>query len=165
MEALASDLRYAVRQLLKSPGFAAIAVLSLALGIGANTAVFSWIDAILLRPLPGVDDRGLVAFETLTPSGEAVSTSYPDFRDYRDHLGLLSGLAMAQAAALGLGDRDHVDRIWGEMVSGNYFAVLGVKPQLGRAFLPEERGDKPNAYPVAVISDALWRRRFQADPA
>jgi predicted permease len=165
MEALANDLRYAARQLLRSPGFAVVAVLSLALGIGANTAVFSWIDAILLRPLPGVDDRGLVAFETLTPSGEAVGNSYPDFRDYRDHLGLLSGLAMAQAAALGLGDRDHVDRIWGEMVSGNYFAVLGVKPALGRAFLPDEYGDKPNAYPVAVISDALWRRRFQADPA
>jgi predicted permease len=166
MEALASDLRYAVRQLLKSPGFAAIAVLSLALGIGANTAVFSWIDAIVLRPLPGVDDRGLVAFATVAPSGDPVpTTSYPDYRDYRDHLALLSGLAMAQPAPLGLGDRDHVDRVWGEMVSGNYFAVLGVKPELGRTFLPEEYGDKPNAYPVTVISDALWRGRFQADPA
>jgi predicted permease len=165
MEAIASDLRYAVRQLRKSPGFAAVAVASLALGIGANTAVFSWIDAILLRPLPGVDARGLVGFETLAPSGESVNNSYPDFQDYRDHLRLLSGLAMAQPAALGLGDRDHVDRVWGEMVSGNYFAVLAVKPELGRTFLPEEYGDKPNAYPVAVISDALWRRRFQADPA
>jgi predicted permease len=166
MEALASDLRYAVRQLLKSPGFAAVAVLSLALGIGANTAVFSWIDAIVLRPLPGVDDRGLMAFETVAPSGESVpTTSYPDFRDYRDHLALLSGLAMAQPAPLGLGDRDHVDRVWGEMVSGNYFAVLGVKAALGRTFLPEEYGDKPNGYPVAVISHALWRGRFQADPA
>jgi predicted permease len=166
MEALASDLRYAVRQLLKGPGFAAVAVLSLALGIGANTAVFSWIDAIVLRPLPGVDDRGLVAFETVAPSGDPVPTSsYPDFRDYRDHLALLSGLAMSQPAALGLGDRDHVDRVWGEMVSGNYFAVLGVKAARGRTFLPEEYGDKPNAYPVVVISDALWRARFQADPA
>ncbi|HYL05309.1 MAG TPA: ABC transporter permease, partial [Thermoanaerobaculia bacterium] len=166
MEAFANDLRYAARQLRKSPGFAAVAVASLALGIGANAAVFSWIDAILLRPLQGVDDRGLVAFETLAPSGESVITnSYPDFRDYRDHLRLLSGLAMAQPAALGLGDRDHVDRVWGEMVSGNYFAVLAVKPELGRTFLPEEYGDQPNAYPVAVISDSLWRRRFQADPA
>jgi predicted permease len=165
MEALASDLRYAVRQLRKSPGFAVVAIASLALGIGANTAVFSWIDAILLRPLQGVDDRGLVAFETLAPSGESVTNSYPDFQDYRDHLRLLSGLAMAHPEALGLGDRDHLDRIWGEMVSGNYFAVLGVKPALGRPFLPGEYGDKPNAYPVAVISDSLWRRRFQADPA
>ncbi len=165
MEAFVNDLRYAARQLRKSPGFAAVAVASLALGIGANTAVFSWIDAILLRPLQGVDERGLVAFETLAPSGESVTNSYPDFQDYRDHLRLLSGLAMAYPAALGLGDRDHVDRVWGEMVSGNYFAVLGVRPQLGRVFLPEEHGDKPNAYPVAVISDALWRRRFQADPA
>jgi predicted permease len=166
MEALASDLRYAVRQLLKSPGFAAIAVLSLALGIGANTAVFSWIDAIVLRPLPGADDRGLVAFETVAPSGAPVpTTSYPDYQDYRDHLALLSGLAMAQPAPLGLGDRDHVDRVWAEMVSGNYFAVLGVKAARGRTFLPEEYGDKPNAYPVTVISDALWRGRFHADPA
>ncbi|HXO42339.1 MAG TPA: ABC transporter permease, partial [Thermoanaerobaculia bacterium] len=166
MEALASDLRYAVRQLLKSPGFATVAVLSLALGIGANTAVFSWIDAIVLRPLPGVDDRGLMAFETVAPSGDPVpTTSYPDYQDYRDHLALLSGLAMAQPAPLGLGDRDHVDRVWAEMVSGNYFAVLGVKAALGRTFLPEEYGDRPNAYPVTVISDALWRRRFQADPA
>ncbi len=166
MEALASDLRYAVRQLLKSPGFAAIAVLSLALGIGANTAVFSWIDAIVLRPLPGVDDRGLVAFETVAPSGDPVpNTSYPDYQDYRDHLALLSGLAMAQPAPLGLGDRDHVDRVWAEMVSGNFFAVLGVRAALGRTFLPEEYGDRPNAYPVTVISDALWRGRFQADPA
>ncbi|MBV8202760.1 MAG: ABC transporter permease [Acidobacteria bacterium] len=165
MDALASDLRYAFRQLRKNPGFAAVAVASLALGIGANTAVFSWIDAILLRPLQGVDDRGLVAFETLPPSGESIDNSYPDFQDYRDHLRLLSGLAMAQPIALGLGDRDHVDRIWSEMVSGNYFAVLGVKPALGRTFLPEEYGDKPNGYPVAVISDALWHRRFQADPA
>lgn len=166
MEALANDLRYAVRQLLKSPGFAAVAVLSLALGIGANTAVFSWIDAIVLRPLPGVDARGLVVFATVAPSGDPVpTTSYPDYRDYRDHLALLSGLAMAQPAPLGLGDRDHVDRVWGEMVSGNYFAVLGVKAALGRTFLPEEYGDKPNAYPVVVISDALWRGRFQADPA
>jgi len=112
MDALASDLRYAVRQLLKSPGFAAIIVLSLSLGIGANTAVFSWIDAIVLRPLPGADDRGLVAFETVAPSGDSVPTaSYPDFRDYRDHLSLLSGLAMSQPAALGLGDSDHVDRV------------------------------------------------------
>jgi predicted permease len=165
MEALGNDLRSAARQLRRSPGFAAVAVLSLALGIGANTAVFSWIDSILLRPFPGVDDRGLVAFETLTPSGEAVTNSYPDFRDYRDHLQLLSGLAMAQPYALSLGEPDHVERIWGEMVSGNYFAVLGVKPALGRAFLPEEYGDKPNGYPVTVISDRLWRRRFHSAPS
>ena len=168
MQTLASDVRYAARQLLRSPGFAAVAVASLALGIGANTAVFSWIDAVLLRPVPGVDDRGLVAFETVTPSGETVTNSYPDFRDYRDRLRLVSGLAMARPNALTVGatgDPDHVERVWGEMVSGNYFAVLSVRPARGRLFLPEEYGDKPDGYPVAVISDGLWRRRFQSDPS
>jgi predicted permease len=162
---LLQDLRYGFRVLRKNPGFTAVAVLTLALGIGASTTVFSWIDAVLLRPLPGVANPSeLVALETLTPNHEFIANSFPDYRDYRDHLTLVSGLAAAQPGAFTLGEEDHAQRVWGEFVSGNYFAVLGVTPVVGRAFLPEEYGDKPGAYPVAVISHRLWRTRFNSDP-
>jgi len=160
------DLKYGLRVLLRSPGVTLVAVLTLAIGIAANTAVFSWVDAVLLRPLPGVSDSGrLVAFETTTPNGEFVTTSYADYRDYRDHLKLLSGLTLSQPRAFNLGEEDQAERVWGELVAGNYFAVLGVRPLLGRTFSPEEFGDKEGAYPVAVISEALWQHRFQRNPA
>jgi predicted permease len=149
----------------KSPGFTLVAVLTLALGIAANTAVFSWIENVLLRPLPGVADGGrLAAFESLRPDGDFVTTSYPDYRDFRDHLKLISGIVVATPSAFSIGEEEHAERIWGELVSGNYFAVLGVKPVLGRPFSADEYGDKQGAYPVAVISQSLWQRRFHSDP-
>ena len=164
MRTLLQDLSHGLRVLRQSYGFTILAVLTLALGIGASTTVFSWIDTVLLHPLPGAQNpETLVAFESLAPDGGYVRTSYPDYRDFRDNLSLLSGLALAQTSPLSIGDENHSDQIWGEMVSGNYFAVLGVKPVLGRAFLSEEYGDKPNAYPVAVISHNLWRTRFNSD--
>jgi predicted permease len=151
--------------LLKNPGFTLVAVLTLAVGIAANTTVFSWIDAVLLRPIPGVENsQELLAFESVRPNGEFVMTSYPDYRDYRDHLRLLSGLAVAVPEALSVGEADHAERVWGELVSGNYFDVLGVKPVVGRPFSADEYGDKQGGYPVAVISHGLWNRRFDADP-
>jgi predicted permease len=164
MGAFFQDVRYGVRVLLQNPGFTMVAVAGLALGIAVNTTVFSWIDAVLLRPLPGVE-RDIVALEVLTPNGEFVINSYPDYRDYRDHLRLVSGLAVAQPAALSIGEENSSQRIWGELVSGNYFAVLGVRPVRGRMFSPDEYGDKPGAYPVAVISERLWRSRFRSDPS
>jgi predicted permease len=165
MRTLLQDLRYGLRVTAKSPGFALVAVATLAIGIAANTAVFSWIDHVLLRPLPGVSAPAqLAAFETRAPNGEYVTTSYADYRDYRDHLTLLDGLAMAQPRALSVGEQDHAVRVWGELVSGNYFAVLGVKPLAGRTFSPDEYGDKQGGYPVAVIGEGLWKRLFQADP-
>jgi predicted permease len=159
------DIRYAVRVSLKSPAFTAVAVLTLAIGIAANTTVFTWIDSVLLRPIPGVTaPASLAAFETVTPSGEFVTTSYEDFRDYRDHLTLLDGLLVAQPRTFSLGDREGVDRVWGELVSGNFFSVLGVKPLMGRVFSPDEFGDKQGAYPVAVLSYGLWQRKFLGDP-
>jgi predicted permease len=158
------DLRYAVRVSAKSPGFTLVAVATLAVGIAANTTVFSWIDAVLLRPLPGVArQQELAVFETLTPNGEFLTTSYSDYRDYRDHLTLLAGLAIAGPRALSIGQEDHAERVWGELVSGNYFAVLGVKPVIGRVFSPDEYGDKQGAYPVAVISYGLWQRLFNGE--
>jgi predicted permease len=162
---LLQDLRYGWRMLRKNPGFAAAVVVTLSLGIGASTTVFSWVDAILLHPLPGVTKPDqLVAFETVAPNGEPLTTSYPDYRDYRDHLKLLDGLAMARNGVFTVGEADNARRVFGEFVSGNYFAVLGAKPALGRLFLPDEYGDKPGAYPVVVISYRLWKSYFDASP-
>src|SRR3974377_696183 len=144
MRTFLQDLRYGLRMLVAKPGFTAVVILTLAIGIGASTTVLSWIDAILLRPLPGAQNPGeLVSFETVTPNGEFITNSYLDYRDYRDHLKLLAGLAVSRRGAGGGGAPDHAERVWGELVSGNFFAVLGVKPVLGRTFLPEEYGDKP----------------------
>jgi predicted permease len=165
MSTLIQDLKFGLRMLAKNPGFTAVAVLTLALGIGATTTVFSWIDSVVLHPLPGVEKPGeLLSFETVGPNGDALTTSYPDYRDYRDHLTTLAGLASTQLEPLSVGEEDHAEQVWGELVSGNYFAVLGVKAILGRTFLPEEYGDKPGAFPIVVISHRLWRRRFNSDP-
>jgi predicted permease len=166
MRGLIQDLRHGFRVSLKSQGFLCVAVLTLAIGIAANTTVFSWIDTVLVRPIPGVaNSRDLVSFETVTPSREFITTSYADYRDYRDHLKQLAGLTVAQPRALSLGEQDHAERVWGELVAGNYFAILGVRPELGRVFSPDEYGDKQGGYPVAVISHGLWQRFFNADPA
>src|SRR5271166_732420 len=149
---------------LRSPGFSAVAVLTLAIGIAVNTTVFSWTDMMLLRPIPGVPNSGeLAAFETVAQDGVALPTSFPDFRDHRDHLKLLA-LAAATPMTLTIGEGDHADRIWAELVSANYFAVLGVKPLLGRMITPQECGDKADTCAVAVIGDGLWKSRFRGDP-
>ena len=165
MRTLLRDLRYGFRVSLSKPGFTIVAVLTLAIGIAANTTVFSWIDSVLVRPLPGVSDGGeLAAFESVAPNGDFFLTSCPDFRDYRDHLTLLDGLAMAQPRPLRIGDDDQGERVWGELVSGNYFAVMGVLPVAGRVFSPAEYGDAQGGYPVAVIGAGLWKRKFNSDP-
>src|ERR1035441_10015123 len=118
---------------LRSPGFTAVAVLTLAIGIAVNTTVFSWVDMMLLRPIPGVPNSGrLATFETVAQDGVALPTSWPDIRDHRDHLKLLSGLAAATPATMTMGEGERANRVWAELVSANYFAVLGVKPVLGR---------------------------------
>jgi predicted permease len=165
MRSLYEDLRYAIRVLRGSPGFTVVAVLTLALGIAANTTVFGWIDSLLVRPFPGVaDGRRLAALETVSPAGDYSTTSYRDYRDYRDSLNSFSGLAASLLNAFNVGPADNPRRIYGEYVSGNYFAVLGVKPVRGRAFLPSEYGDNAGASPVAVISYRIWQSLFQGDP-
>jgi predicted permease len=165
MSSLLQDLRYAMRMMLRNRAFTILAVFTLSIGIGANTTVFSWVDAMLLRPLSGVTlpDR-LVAVETLTPNGAFVPNSYPDYRDFRDHLQLVDGIAVTHPAAFSVGQQDHAERVWGELVSGNFFSVLGTRATVGRVFLPEEYGDKPGAFPLVVISDRFWRSHFNADP-
>jgi predicted permease len=164
MSALLQDLRYGLRMALRSPGFTAVVVLTLAIGIAVNTTVFSWTDMMLLRPIPGVPHGGdLAAFETVAPDGVALPTSFPDFRDYRDHLKLVS-LAAVTPWTMTIGEGDHAGRIWGELASANYFTVLGVKPLLGRTFSERECADKVDACPVAVLGEGLWRTRFHGDP-
>ena len=165
MRTLYEDLRYAFRVLRGSPGFTAVAVFTLALGIAANATVFGWIDSLLLRPFPGVaGGTRLAALETVSPNGEYSNTSYRDYRDYRDTVKSFSGVAASLVNAFNVGPSDNPRRIFGEYVSGNYFAVLGVQPMRGRAFLPSEYGDAPGAFPVAVIGAELWRSLFQGDP-
>jgi predicted permease len=165
VSALRQDLRYAVRMLARHPGFTIVAVLSLALGIGANATVFGWVRGILLEPLPGVRDVGRLVVPAFSSREDAErSLSYPDYEDYRDRNSVFSGFIVHDMQALSLGHDDRAERIWGEMVSGNYFDLLGVRPQQGRAFLPEEDAT-PGTHPVVVLSHALWQRSFGGDPA
>jgi predicted permease len=158
------DLRYALRGLAKHPGFAAVAVLSLALGIGANTTIFTFVNAILLRPLPVRDLARLASVFTVDPKipGD-LGCSYPNFKDYRDRSQSFSSLLAYLTITGSLTGGDAPRRVFFQLVSGNYFQTLGVTPVAGRAFLPEE-DSVPGGYPVAIISHALWKREFGADP-
>jgi predicted permease len=149
--------------LLKRPGFVAVAVITLALGIGANTAIFSLVNLVLLRSLP-VDRPGEIVSVAMRGKDDSMSAwSFPNFRDFRDRNEALSGLLVYRFVPLSLSRGGANERIWGFEVSGNYFDVLGVKAIKGRTFLPEE--DKtPLANPVAVISYNAWQRRFGGDP-
>ncbi len=159
METLFHDLRFGFRRLIKAPGFAVIAVLSLALGIGANTAIFSLVNMILFRPLPVANPEEVVSVSVVGKDGQFAAFSYPNYLDFRDHNEVLSGLVAYRFAPLSLSRSGDNERVWGYLVSGNYFDILGVKPALGRAFLPEE--DKTRlSHPVAVISYSLWQTRF-----
>src|SRR5580692_871270 len=166
IEDLLHDLRYGLRMMARNPSFTAVAVLTLAIGIGATTTAFTWINSVMLQPLGGVaDPNRLVDVESVTPGGEFVPSSYPDFIDFRKYLKLIDGIAVTHITAFSVGKDDHADRVWGELVSGNFFAVLGVKPEVGRLFLPAEFEDVPGKFPIAVISDRYWRSHFNADPS
>ena len=157
---LIKDIRYAIRGLLKRPGFTLIAVLTLALGIGGNTAIFSAINATLMRTPPVSDPERLV-FVFNGPAGSVFS--YPDYAAVRDQNNVLDGLIAWGGITASLNSNDQTDLVNGAIVSGNFFDVLGVRAQSGRAISTDD--DKtPGAHPVAVISQGLWQRRFAADP-
>jgi len=161
MQTLWQDLRYGARMLLKRPGLTLIAVVTLALGIGANTAIFSLVNTVLLRPLPVDRPEQLVSLNSVSPTGEnnVPTFSYPNYRDYRDRNEVLDGLLCYRFAPISLSNNGVNERMWSYLVSGNYFDVLGVKPALGRFFTQED--DKtPGAYPVTVITYNCWRKRF-----
>jgi len=162
MASLWHDLRYGLRMLAKNPGFTAVAVLTLALGIAANSTIFSWINSTILNPIPGVSHTSDLVTVMRGERSEHPTPpfSYLDYRDLRDNNRSLSGLLGFHQDFMYLTGIGKTERIYGALTSANYFDVLGVRPILGRGFLPEEE-QKPSS--VAVISYAMWQSHFGAD--
>ncbi len=165
---LLQDINHSLRVLLKNPGFAAVAILSLALGIGANTAIFSIVDAVLLKWLPVSSPQELVVVGR-NPKDPGVGFNYPDYEYIRDHNHVFSGVMVAGGGgALSMtvpdeGSHGASQLIQGSLVSGNYFSVLGVMPAMGRLFTPEDN-KTPGAHPIAILSYNFWKTRFASDP-
>jgi len=158
------DIKYGLRMLARNPGFTVLAVLTLALGIGANSTIFSWINSTLLNPIPGASSTSEIL--SLSRGGTArnpVSFSYLDYADLRDRNRSFSGLIASDIRPMDLTGTGQPERIWGTLATANYFDVLGVRPLLGRGFLPTEE-EKPGGAPVVVISYRLWQTHFAADP-
>ncbi|MFY9609331.1 MAG: ABC transporter permease [Blastocatellia bacterium] len=172
MDTFWQDLRYGVRTLVKNPGFTGVAVLTLALGLGANTAIFSLTDQILLRLLPVEKPEELVVLRSPGPkkgrvwsdADGAASLSYPMYKELRDKNNVFSGLLARFAVPLSVAGEGQTERADGELVSGNYFEVLGVRPALGRVFTQDD-DQVPGAGQVIVLSHGYWERHFGADPA
>src|SRR5258708_5613494 len=161
-----NDLRFGIRILLKSPGFTALALITLALGIGANTTIFSVVNSVLLRPLPYQNPDRIVQISDLAPStGGAITSSLPKFtflRKYARSYSALTAWSGAQFQIAGPAPAAPAE-VRGVRVSADFFRVLGAKPAVGRTFLDDE--DRPGGSAVAVISHALWQNRFGSDPA
>ena len=171
MGTLLQDLKYGLRLLAKNPAFASVAVITLALGIGANTAIFTIINAVLLNPLPVKDAAHLVQLDTTdkktrvtVANATRLGVSFPNYQDYARESDAFSGLAAFQPGVLTLSGRGEPKQFQGMLVTANYFDVLGVSPAVGRTFGPDE--DKnPGGDSVAVLSYRLWSREFGADPS
>ena len=168
MATLLQDFRFAARLLLKSPGFTAVAVLSLALGIGANTTIFTLVNAVLLHPLPMKDPDRLVAMFTTDERNRGaflnlLPTSPLNYADYRKLDDVFTGLVAHQGVPLSFAGKGEPEQIFGEIVSGDFFSVLGVTPVLGRGFLPDE-DEVPGRSLVTVLSNNFWQRQLGGDP-
>ena len=158
------DLRYGLRTLARNPGFAAVAVLTIGIGIGASTTIFSWMRSMLLNPLPGATQaERVVAIENTAPDGAPLTTSYLDFRDFRDNLHLVNFVTARVGNVFSVGDAPRTTQVWGEMVSGNFFDLMGVQPEAGRFFSGAERDDAQNAHAVVVISQSYWKNHYHSD--
>jgi predicted permease len=164
MDWLLQDVKFGIRQLRKSPVFTAAAILTLALGIGANATVFTWFNAIVINPLPGVArSHDLVTVRWHTPMGSVVGISWLDYLDYRNRNHTLQEFAVSMMVPLSLGEGTQPERVWSMVASSNYFNTLGVKPELGRTFLPDE-DQNAGGHPVVVLSHHFWQNRFGGDP-
>jgi predicted permease len=166
MSTLICDLRHTLRVLRANPGFAIVAILTIAIGIAANTTVFSWMRSMLLNPLPGANQPGsIVMIENSAPDGEPITSSYPDFRDFRDNLKLVNYVTAKGSTVFSVGDAPNTSQVWGEGVSGAYFDMLGVQPEAGRFFSEAERDDAQNAHAVVVISHSYCANHFRSPSA
>ncbi|HEV7874277.1 MAG TPA: ABC transporter permease [Enterovirga sp.] len=162
MNDLVQDLRYALRQMARKPGITAFTVLSLALGIGVNSSIFSLVNALLFRDLPGQRTGELVDVYVGEGKFRYATSSYPDYKDLRDQNGVLSGLAAINLVPATWDAGERTQMLFGEEVSGNYFDVFGVRPAVGRWFLPEEDA-KPGTHPVVVLGNRFWRTALAGD--
>jgi len=162
LEVLAQDLRFAMRMLWTNPGFTAVTVLTLAIGIGGNTAVFSIVNGVLLNPLPFPKPDELVALDESKPNFPTGSISYPNFLDWRKDNRTFTSMGLERGNSFSLTGNGDAEQVKAHFLSSGFFAVLGVRPLMGREFTPEE--DNPGAAPVAMISEGLWRRKFDATP-
>jgi predicted permease len=162
METLWQDLRYAARMLGRSPGFSAVVVLTLALGIGANTALFSVVNGVLLNPLPFPQPQQLVTLHESKPNFDAGSISYPNFRDWQKDNHTFAAIAVDRGYSFSLTGVGEAEQVRGRFLSSDFFPLLGVRPVIGRIFAPGE--DEIGAGPVAVISGGFWKRKFGSAP-
>ena len=161
METLIQDIRYVLRSLRKSPGFALVAILTIGLAVGMNTVAFTWMERFVLKPLPGVPASDeLIAVVSAGPGGDIWQMSYPNYRDWREGVRSFEGLTAQSFEELSLRTTGPAQRAWGVFAAANYFEVLRVRAALGRTFRPEE---ETQATPVAVISHDLWQRTFAGD--
>ncbi|PYX99620.1 MAG: ABC transporter permease, partial [Acidobacteria bacterium] len=141
-----------------------MAIFTIAIGIGANTTVFSWMRSMVLNPIPGAaQPERIVAIENMAADREPLTTSYLDFTDFRDHLRLVNFVSARIGNVFAVGDGPKTERVWGEMVSGNFFDTLGLKPEAGRFFSGAESDDTQNAHPVVVISHGYWTNHYHPD--
>src|SRR5688572_18778399 len=162
MDTLLQDFHYALRTLRKNPGFTAIAVLCLALGIGVNTTIFSVVNAMLFAPFPFADPERLAFVqEVQRKRGWDAGVSYLNYVDWRAQNTVFSQLGASTARSTVLTDGEEPERLLGGVVSANLFPLLGVAPMLGRGFREDE--DRPGAEPVVLLSHELWQRRFNGD--
>ena len=163
MDTFLHDIRFGFRQLRKSPAFTLAAILTLALGIGANATIFTWLSALVINPVAGVDSHGLESIRWYAPEGGQRVVSWLDYLDIRKRNHTLKELAVWSASPVSLGEGTQPQRLWSMPVSANYFNMLGVKTALGRTFLPEE-DENPGGHAVVVLSHDLWRTKFGGDP-
>ena len=162
LETVAGDLRYATRVLRKNPGFAVTAVLTLALGIGVNTAFFSVVNGVLLNPLPYPHPEQLVALDESKPNFTNGSISYANFFDWQKDNRSFSSMAISRGYGFTLTGRGDAEQLDAKLISSDYFVVLGANPVIGRTFAPGE--DKIGAAPIVLIGEGFWKRKFEAAP-
>ena len=162
MDRLLQDIKFGIRTLLRTPSFTIVAVLTIALAIGANTAMFSVIHAVLLQPLPLHQPDRVMAVWQVDPNGSPNAFTTPNFVEWKRQGGLVGQMAAYTATAFNLADKDTPERVAGGSLSYEMLPTFGVQPELGRNFTAEE--DRPNGAAVALLSDGVWRNRFNADP-